>query len=368
MNCVPYLIAILACLGSLMISLIILVIIKHRKAIARWWKKYNVWKFIVNVFLPFTIPFVVTIVLSPWENMKEDILRDPLFWFLIFACIVAFINLIFQLRFWIKENKDKKLEWKNKAAHRAYYNLYDVIKQKNTEYGITALNDGKGKKTIPPEMIPYDVFDHIRQICRTFKKAVAEIAGIDTVHITVSFIYRYTAKGVNDKKWKWVIGKDSGLKHSLTDFTNQDESLFHYLINTNCSLVFFNDKKEAAEHCSYYFSYKDRLHNNDGSVFASKLTFSNNAETCCEGIIFITTYAEKFVRDNSEVTPEEFKKLLIDEIFPCYKNLLKNELAMLYFKHKDDPKVTQQSSSAKTTTNCSCEVIKKKKRFRRISR
>lgn len=364
MKCLPLLIAILACLGVLMISLLMAVIIKHRKAIAHWWKKYSIGKFVVNVILPFLIPFVITLVLTIFEPEFDVSFTNGILWFLIAMCVLSLVNLVFQLRFWIKENKDKKLEWKNKAAHRAYYNLYDVIKQKNTEYGITALNNGNGKKSIPPEMIPYDVFDHIRQICRTFKKAVAEIAGIDTVHITVSFIYCYTAKGVNDKNWKWVIGKDSGLKHSLTDFTNQDESLFHYLINTNCSLVFFNDKKEAAEHCSYYFSYKDRLHNNDGSVFASKLTFSNNAETCCEGIIFITTYAEKFVRDNSEVTPEEFKKLLVDEIFPCYKNLLKNELAMLYFKHKDDPKVIKRTTVTQTT-HCSCEVTKKKKWFKR---
>ena len=74
-----------------------------------------------------------------------------------------------------------------------------------------------------------------------------------------------------------------------------------------------------------------------GSVFASKLAFSSNETTCCEGIIFITTYGEKFVRDDSEMTPVEFKKLLVDEIFPCYKNLLKNELAMLYFRYEDDP-------------------------------
>lgn len=367
MKYVPYLVAILACLGVLMFSLLMSVIIKHRKSIARWWKKYNVWKFIVNVFLPFTIPFVITIVLAvsdqsmckPWE---------PLFWFLLATCIIALINLVFQLRFWIKENKDKKLEWKYKAAHHAYYNLYDVIKQKNTEYGITALNKDYRNNPIPPQMIPYDVFDHIRQICRTFKKAVAEIACIDTVHITVSFIYRYTEKSIKDQDWKWVIGKDSGFKHSLTEFTNQDESLFQYLINNNCSLVFFNDKKEAAEQCSYYFSYKDKLHNNEGSIFASKLAFSNNAETCCEGIVFITTYAEKFVRDNSEVTPEEFKKLLVDEIFPCYKNLLKNELAMLYFKHQDDPVAQKYAVSTAQTTYCSCEVIRKKKCYKRISK
>ena len=178
--------------------------------------------------------------------------------------VLSIVNLIFQLRYWIKENKDKKLELKYKATHHAYYNLYDVIKQKNTEYGVSALNKEFRKEQIPPQMIPYDVFDHIRQICTTFKKAVAEIVNIDTVHITVSFIYRYTDERIKDKNWKWVIGKDSGFKKSLSTFTEQDESLYHYLINTNCSLIFFNDKKDAAQHCSYYFSYKDNLHNNEG--------------------------------------------------------------------------------------------------------
>ena len=50
----------------------------------------------------------------------------------------------------------------------------------------------------------------------------------------------------------------------------------------------------------------------------------------------ITTYGPKFVESNSEHTPNEFKKLLLDEIFPCYKNLLKIELGMLYFRHKTD--------------------------------
>lgn len=50
----------------------------------------------------------------------------------------------------------------------------------------------------------------------------------------------------------------------------------------------------------------------------------------------ITTYGEKFVKNNSEYTEFEFEQLLLDKIFPCYKNLLQEELGMLYFKHKDD--------------------------------
>lgn len=50
----------------------------------------------------------------------------------------------------------------------------------------------------------------------------------------------------------------------------------------------------------------------------------------------ITTYGEKFVKKNSEYTEAEFEQLLLDKIFPCYKNLLQAELGMLYFRHKDD--------------------------------
>lgn len=335
MKCL-YIIINTICLMFLILFLLVAVIIKYRKKIKQWWKRYNVGKFIVNVFLPFTIPFIITIILTIFEESAKVSLQNGILWFLAAMCVLSIVNLFFQLRFWIKEHKDKKLELKYKATHHAYYNLYDVIKQKNTAYGVSVLNEEFRKKPIPPQMIPYDVFDHIRQICTTFKKTVADIVNIDTVHITVSFIYRYSDERFKDKKWKWIIGKDSGFKKNLADFTEQDESLYHYLINTNCSLVFFNDKKDAAQHCSYYFSYKDKLYNNEGSVFASKLAFSNNETSCCEGILFITTYGEKFVRNDSEITPEEFKKLLVDEIFPCYKNLLKNELAMLYLRHEDD--------------------------------
>ena len=48
----------------------------------------------------------------------------------------------------------------------------------------------------------------------------------------------------------------------------------------------------------------------------------------------ITTYGEKLVKANSEYTEADFEQLLLDKIFPCYKNLLQTELGLLYFKEK----------------------------------
>ena len=91
------------------------------------------------------------------------------------------------------------------------------------------------------------------------------------------------------------------------------------------------------------------LHKCEGSVMASKVIFSSNASQCSEGILIITTYGEKFVRDDSEHTPEEFERIIEHDIFPCYRNLLKMELGMLYFRHKTERihKKSQRSKQKK---------------------
>lgn len=313
--------------------------LRYRHAIIRKWKEFHVGKFIINIVLPALIPFIITIVLSVWELNKEyaswiALLKSFPFIFLLIMCILSIINFFFQLRYWIRDFRERRLEWKNRAYHHAYYNLYDVLIAKTHEFSKRALKLEPG--SICEENIPYDVFDHIRDVCNGFRDAVAGITNIPTTHIHVSFIYHYVYEKANtkDKAWRWIIGKDSNVNIPLNSFTQRDESMYHFLIHNNRSLAFYNDKHEAADECKYYFSDKDRLYDQDGSVFASKFAFSNNAEICCEGIIMVTTYGKQFVMKNDEHTVEEFKKMLIDEIFPCYKNLLIAELGMLYFRHK----------------------------------
>lgn len=321
----------------LVISMLITLFLKNKHAIKIWWKKNLIWNFLTTVLAPFLIPFIITLVL---EFTDEDTSRSVMI-FLLTMCLLTFFNLIFQFIEWKKERKNIDIKWENFASQCAYNNLYDVIKEKVNQYGEYSY---KRKKTedelfcLAPENIPYDIFEHIRRICLMFQSTLGTITGINTLHTNVSFIYHYTYKGANedDKKWRWLVGKDSDFDIDLNDFTDKDTSLYHYMISNHSSLEFYNDKKEAANIAKYYYSYKDFLHDKKGSVFAAKITFANNEEICCEGIIMVTTYGENFVKKSSIHTEEEFKKLVVDKIFPCYKNMLKSELGMLYFRHSPE--------------------------------
>ena len=44
----------------------------------------------------------------------------------------------------------------------------------------------------------------------------------------------------------------------------------------------------------------------------------------------------QITKKNSEYTEKEFLDLLLDKIFPCYKNMIQTELGMLYFRHNDN--------------------------------
>lgn len=100
--------------------------------------------------------------------------------------------------------------------------------------------------------------------------------------------------------------------------------------------AFYNEKRDAAAEGRYFYASKDQLHACEGSVMASKVSFSSNSASCSEGILIITTYGKRFVREGSEHSAKELQKILEHEIFPCYKNLLKSELAVLFFWHEKE--------------------------------
>ena len=332
----------LICVIVVMVGIVLRYAIKYRKIISWWWKRYNVKNFIVNVIMPSLIPLVITFLLPIFQNTNSETskwsqyFKTTEFYFLFCMCVIAFVNFIFQFRVWKKEHEDKKTEWKNEIYRHAYHNLYDALKAKTDSYITAALDNKNG--SLDEKHIRYDIFDHIREICGAFRCAVADMTDIPTTHINVSFIYHYTYEGANekDKEWRWIMGKGTDFNMPLNEFIQREESLFHHLIFNNSSLVFFNNKEDAARECKYYYSAKDRLHDNKGSIFASKFAFSSNAQMCCEGIIVISTYGKTFIKEDSEHTPKDFEEMLDHDIFPCYKKMLKSELGMLYFRHRTE--------------------------------
>jgi len=341
MKCIPYLIAILICLAIFIIIYLSSLIFKHRHWIKEQWKKYKARKFLICVFLPSFIPFVITFGLAIFNKIDnglpfKEYIREKKFLFLLLMCIVSSITFILQYKEWIKEWKDRKTEWENRIYFHAYNNLKRVLCAKTSAYRTKALKSGHG--FLEESNIGYDLFLHIRTICDAFSLAISDMADIPSTHVSASFIYRYTYQGANDldREWRWVIGKDSNFNIPLKDFISRDDTMYHYITNNNVDFIFYNDKKQANKEGKFYFSSKDKLYNKEGSVIAAKITFSNHAETCCEGIFSLTTYGHPLIKKHSEYTPKEFEELLKNKIFLNYEQLLKSELATLYFRHKTE--------------------------------
>ena len=57
------------------------------------------------------------------------------------------------------------------------------------------------------------------------------------------------------------------------------------------------------------------------------------------------------MKKKSEYSESEFEQLLLDKIFPCYKNLLQTELGMLYFRHKDEEGKEEVTVAVEQETN-----------------
>lgn len=310
----------------------------HKKKLLRIWRKYNVKRFLVSVLLPTLIPIIMTIVMAYLESGNNSIIiwaKSSEGIFLISMSTISIIVFCLQFVEWRKEHEDRKNEWINRIFRAAYEKLYDVLRSKYSMYRTAALNHNGGT---PSKKIEYDVFDNIRNICDAYRIAIAQITHIPTTHISISFIYHYNYPQANslDKTWRWIIGKGSTLNIPLNDFVNKEDTLFHYLIDNDVDGVFYNRKQDASADGRYFYSSKDQLHACEGSVMASKVSFSSNSDPCCEGILIITTYGKQFVQDDSEHSANELQKIIEHDIFPCYKNLLKSELAVLFFRHKEE--------------------------------
>ncbi len=77
-------------------------------------------------------------------------------------------------------------------------------------------------------------------------------------------------------------------------------------------------------------SSRDERHDRIGSIFGVQLKFSNNANSFTEGIIIVSTYGERFIKDGNADKIRQLKCLIIDDIFPNYQGILETQLGMLY--------------------------------------
>lgn len=290
-------------------------------------KKDQVKELIICTFVPLVLPFILEI---PSEVMS-CLARTLLFLFFLVA------DLVFIWIFYKKRAKNQSASKISKVTRAAYSNAYQLSERKRN-YLINKSYDDKF--AMPKEFIAYDVHDYISEICNNFRDTVSAITKISKEHMSVTFVYRYIFDDANNDElsWRWVVGKDTAMRMPLNKLVNKQGTLYNWMVNGNKgdgeNFVFANDKKDLEKQARYYMSTRDKNHNCQGSVFASKVYFGNNATSFVESIILVSSYGVQFARQDSEFDAVELKNLLFDELFPYYQRLLETELGVLYLRHR----------------------------------
>ena len=318
---------------GVIILLTICLIIRFRTQIVRFMKKNQICRFLVNILVPFVVPLTIS-VLTILDGSKEE--WTGLEWAVLVLICVAALNSAFQFGFWLKEKKEKDLRWENNAAGYAFNNMFEVHKSKSSQLR-SAYHNGLRNGMLTDADIPYNTFEQIRRITWEFCRTISQITNIPTKNLEDAFIYHYVYEGAEkdgSTNWKWIVGRGTRFDKNLSDFVCDNESAFHNMISNNIASVFCNDKRDAAKHQCYKYSYKDFEYDRVGSFFGAKIAFSGNDALLCEGIIFINSYGKKFLDDFPEYTEKEMSHMILDGIFPCFRYMLTTELAMLYFRHQ----------------------------------
>lgn len=329
-------------LSAILVLIATFVFIKNRIKIIRFFKKNQVIRFVMTVFIPFIVPFVLSILFSIDQELFADVKSNgttnpTIITATIILSAIAIINLVIQFIIWCQEKKENDIRWENFAAKQAFNNLHEIFMGKMIQLR-SSYHNGLKQGMLTDADVPYSVFDQIRKITWEFCRTISKITDIPTKDLDAAFIYHYRYKNSTDKdqEWRWITGKGTKFSLTLNNFVGNMDSTFHYMINNNVSTLFYNDKNEAANEQKYQHTYKDHNHKRSGSFVAAKVAFSSNDDTLCEGIIMVNSYGKRFLDNAPGHTEEELMHLILDSIFPCYRQLLSAELAMLYFRHQTD--------------------------------
>lgn len=176
----------------------------------------------------------------------------------------------------------------------------------------------------------YCVHQYLYEICRNLREQIADILQVDIKYVDISLIYQY-----EDENWKWIIGQSSMSDSvNLEKFVQSDESFYNYIISHNNEVpILINDKSNPGRY-SYDCHRRDRLYDEQGSIYGIPITFFNNEKILVNSILMISTYGVNFVnKDAGKKEIKAFKRKLSDEILPYYTSLIQAELGALYMRH-----------------------------------
>lgn len=278
--------------------------------------------FVIQTVLPFFIPLIIEIP-EKYISVEAKV---------IIVLILAILDLY--LIYIINEfnKKDNTEREKNKILRDAYSSVFELNERKRN-YIVQCSYDNN--IMLSKKDLPYNIHEYITEICNSLKNIIAQITNINKEYVSITFIYRYTYDDAtkDDNSWRWVTGKEATMQTSLDEFVNKKNTVYYRLINDDDTFIFYNDKEAMANKNRYFMSSRDERHDRIGSIFGVQLKFSNNANSFAEGIIIVSTYGERFIKDGNADKIRQLKCLIIDDIFPNYQRILETQLGMLYLCH-----------------------------------
>lgn len=283
----------------------------------------NLKEFLLFTVVPFLIPFILEI--------NDGLMDVKVKWTIII--LLAGIDFFYSFKTLLeKENMISNLYIQNSVRY-AYSRAHEIIKNKRN---LLSRRTEIGDIDMQTQIIPYDIHDHISDICKEFKNVISSITKINAEYLSVIFIYRYVYENCSDKdkQWKWIIGKEPTNRCPINDFVEKEDTTYYSIIYNDERYVFGNNKEELAQEGKYHLSKRDKMYNNVGSIFSILVAFGNNKDNFVEGIITVSTHGKYFI-ENIEIPNAEIilRNMIIDEIFPYYQKLLETELGLMYIRH-----------------------------------
>ena len=287
----------------------------------------------VCTILPFVLPITIDLLIS--ENYLKQELK-----YVVLAAI-AIVDAIFIVLYWIRNKKRTNIAYATKLVRRAYSNTIQVIDEKREKILAATYDDSYA---IPEEYVPYNVHDHIEDICKKFTDVIATVTNIPVEYLGVTFIYRYIHNPKVQDNWKWIIGKDSVTSADLGEFIINPRTTFFQVIYQDKVCVFENDKRKLEKQGKYVMLPRDELHEKKGSVFCIRIKFGNNEKDFVDSVLTLTSYGRKFAGlRGAEVSANQLKRILIEELMPYYKIAIENELGILYLQRLAKEKQKNES-------------------------
>lgn len=256
----------------------------------------------------------------------------------IMLALIAIFSMIISIIILRKKQKKIKLNNTNEITAFAYTSAYKTIQNKRNRL-LQRTYDNKtnsDKINSSENILPYNVHDYIEYICYELNALVSQITSINYEYLSVSFIYRYSEDtDKNDTNWKWITGKEIETKLDLNDFVNYEHTVYYQLINSKKKYIYIDDKKIGVDLNQYHMGNRDKSFNGIGSIFSTKINFSNNGKVFVHGILTISSYGEKFTSNiqKESLVGNDFKNLFIYRVLPYYEKLIQTELGYMYFRH-----------------------------------